>query len=64
MSVEQSVEWELAQETEVLGENLLQRHFVHYKCHITWPGLTRAVAVGSRRLTVWAMARPSILHYS
>jgi hypothetical protein len=36
MSVEQSVEWELAGETEVLGENLPQRHFVH---HMTWPGL-------------------------
>jgi hypothetical protein len=39
MSVEQSVEWELAGETEVLGENLLQRHFVQHKSHMTWPGL-------------------------
>jgi hypothetical protein len=29
MSVEQSVEWELAGETEVLGEYLPQCHFVH-----------------------------------
>jgi hypothetical protein len=36
MSVEQSVEWELEGETEVLGENLLQCHFVH---HMTWPEL-------------------------
>jgi hypothetical protein len=28
LSVEQSVEWELAGETEVLGGNLPQRHFV------------------------------------
>jgi hypothetical protein len=26
-------------ETELLGENLPQRHFAHYKAHITWPGL-------------------------
>jgi hypothetical protein len=38
MSVEQS-EWELAGETEVLGENLAQYHFIHHKSHITWTGL-------------------------
>jgi hypothetical protein len=31
MSVEKSVEWELAGEIEVLGENLPQCHFVHHK---------------------------------
>jgi hypothetical protein len=39
MSVKQSVEWELLGETEVLGENLPQCHFVHHKSHKTWPGL-------------------------
>jgi hypothetical protein len=29
--VEKLVEWRLAGETEVLGENLPQRHFVHHK---------------------------------
>jgi hypothetical protein len=37
--VEQFVEWKLAGETEVLGEKLPQRHFVHYKSHMTRPGL-------------------------
>jgi hypothetical protein len=35
MSVEQSVELELAGENEVLGKNLSQRHFVHHKFHMT-----------------------------
>jgi hypothetical protein len=61
MSVEQSVEWELAGETEVLGENLPQCHFVHLKSHMTWLGLgTRGAAVGSRRLTAWTMARQTV----
>jgi hypothetical protein len=56
--VEQLVEWRLAGETEVLGENLPQRHFIHHKSHMTWPVLEpRAAAVGSQRLTAWAMAR-------
>jgi hypothetical protein len=36
--VEKLVEWRLAGETEVLGENLPQRHFVHHKSHMTSPG--------------------------
>jgi hypothetical protein len=42
-------ELELAGETEVLGENLPQCHFVHHKSHMTWDR-TRAAAVGGQRL--------------
>jgi hypothetical protein len=59
MIVEQLMEWKLAGETEVPGENLPRRHFVHHKSHMTRPGLEpRALAVGSQRLTALAMARP------
>jgi hypothetical protein len=36
MNMEQLVEWGLAGETEVLGENLPECHFVYYKFHVTW----------------------------
>jgi hypothetical protein len=40
MNVEQSVEWELVGETEVLGAHPPQCHFVHIT-HITWRGVER-----------------------
>jgi hypothetical protein len=39
MMMENLVEWRLARETEVFGENLPQRHFVHHKSHLTSSGL-------------------------
>jgi hypothetical protein len=41
MMMENLVEWRLAGETEVLGENLPQRHFVHHKSYLTRPGPPR-----------------------
>jgi hypothetical protein len=38
MMMENLVEWKLAGETEVFGENLPQCHFVHHKSHLTRPG--------------------------
>jgi hypothetical protein len=37
--VEQLVEWRLAGETEIRGENLPHRHFVHHIPYMSWPGL-------------------------
>jgi hypothetical protein len=36
INMEQLVEWELAEEIELLGEKLPKFHFVHYKSHMTW----------------------------
>jgi hypothetical protein len=41
----------LAEETEVLGENLPRCRFVHHKTHMPARTRSRAAAVGSQRLT-------------
>jgi hypothetical protein len=61
MSMAHLLEWTMVGETEVLLRNLPQ---CHHKSHmLTWER-TRAAAVGSRRLTSWAMARPFGISYS
>jgi hypothetical protein len=62
--MERLVEWWLAGETEVLGENLAQCRFVYHKPHM--PALTRTgvPAVGSQRLTAWATARATSVYGS
>jgi hypothetical protein len=57
--MENLVEWRLAGETEVLGENPPQLHFVHHKFHLPDPGWNPGRSVGKPVVT-WAMARPYI----
>jgi hypothetical protein len=55
--MEDLVEWRLVGETEVLGENLAQRHFVHHKSHLTRPGSNpgyRGAKPGTNRLSYGA----------
>jgi hypothetical protein len=61
MIVEKQMECRLAGKTEVLGEKTCpSATFVHHKIpHDQTRVRTPAAAVGSRRLTAWAIARPS-----
>jgi hypothetical protein len=37
INMKQVMEWELAREIKLLGENLPQCHFFHHKSHMTGP---------------------------
>jgi hypothetical protein len=58
VSMEHLVEWELAGETEGLGENLPQCPFDSHKTHME---LNPNCPLADRRLTAWATARTSYL---
>jgi hypothetical protein len=47
MNMELLVEWELAGETEVLGENPPRCHFVQHKSQITWAGMEPVPSYGT-----------------
>jgi hypothetical protein len=51
MNAEQSVDWQLVGEAEILGENLLRCLFVHHKSHMTWPGIEPGGKPGIIRLS-------------
>jgi hypothetical protein len=55
-NVEKS-EWELAGETELLGEILPQYHLVHHKSHMIWPGIDLGRRSGKPATNRWAMAQ-------
>jgi hypothetical protein len=72
MNTEQSVEWELTGESEELGENLPQYHFVHHKSHVLspvtkpgppelWHGLPRNL---SRRFIRMALVIKALVYHS
>jgi hypothetical protein len=60
--VENLVEWELAGETEVLGETCPSATLSTRNSTCQTRVRSRAVAVGSQRLTAWVMARPKFLN--
>jgi hypothetical protein len=61
MIMEKSVEW-LAGETKVLGENLPQCHFVHYKPHML--PVCEGRRGGKPASNRWATARPLVVTLS
>jgi hypothetical protein len=67
MMMENLVEWRLAGETEVLGENPPQRNFVHHKSHLPDPGSNpgrRAGKPATNRLSYGAVYIVCYISYS
>jgi hypothetical protein len=58
MMMEKLVEWWLARETEVLGENLPRYCFVHHKPHMLCPDANPGRRGGKPATNRWAMTRP------
>jgi hypothetical protein len=55
MNMEQSMEWELAGETEALGQT--------HKSHMTWPGSELGpLRFENQRSPAWTIARPGIIY--
>jgi hypothetical protein len=52
--MENLLEWRLAGETEVLGENLHQRYFVHHKSDFNKPGRDPGPRCGKPATNRWS----------
>jgi hypothetical protein len=64
--MENLVEWRLVGETDVLGENLPQRLFVHHESHLPDPGSNpsrRGVKPATNRLSYGAASVHYLLTY-
>jgi hypothetical protein len=61
-SRKQFVEWEVAGETAVIGENVSLCHFAHHKTSMTICDRSNAAAVENRRLTACVVGNLAVWH--